>query len=1141
MEGMNSRSMTPAPGSTPHAGTGVGIKFDIKHTFGCNHVQKSFADPVQSFAMTVGDKDYSDRLVYKVGKHLTVFNPETNEQSFFDRPKAVTDVLHFSISPNSRFVSVCEVSRNEKLNEVSSHVSVYFLVKFNRLKTLSYTLPKPFVCSTFCAEGKMVAALSDEPERHIVIWQWEREKVYKTVSVGALSVSLLRSAPSANVMLTTTGNGVLKNWCVSSDSMLKPGNFMPPAKEASENFIDHAWLPSNMGLHKMVALADADGGHDHGTVKYRKQVIYIFEGSDNTHIPGSGPSSQASVPIIVELRQALTLKLDLGSRMEKIVFGTKTFCLVGTMGLVGTYERTDDKHEPYVESRRLVLGDKQFVGGTIYPSEEKMVVITRQGRLLNMPLDVTIEQIQMSSLNDALDGAGGDDDDSLGDDGSQSALAKRAKGAHGISDINAGGYHCTTIIAADMAYERPLMVTIAADCTARVWNYRTKKCELTHHFGNDEPLAVAFHTAGFQLLVSFKDRVRMYNVLMDKLKPCRETVVKQCKVLKFSHGSQYFAAASAINVYIYETKSFVQLKQCMGHMLSVQELSWAHGDQVLFSAGADGNVYGWPIAKPGRMDIIAASNRSSPSTIIGMEIDAPSTVFKPAAREGDDDGSSVGNAGGGGSTIGFGGRGGGDDSVDGNDSLARRNNLDRHNLVLSTQDGSLRIAGWSLDSVVVKVGGASRAATAANDQVEILPGELTHAITAMQLSECRSLLYVGTSMGTLRVYRWPPENLSTMGAGGRPGGGGGAGAPSGASIAGSVSGNSTASSNMQNLLAQTTQTPPTFFYEVVAHSGPVVTIKVSTVDNIVMSAAADGSIFIHDIKEDVQPGRPGGGDGGGGGGGGAEKDVLALDGMEVSLNDDVVLMSIEDIEDHIAEVLALQKDLHETKAKNDFHMRKVESDHTETLKKMVEMHDAAINREKEQFEKHRSQFEKRFSDLVASVEAKEADNQKIRSELENKYEHKLADQLERYDTLSEKMQLLKQECQALLEKHRNDFQKELNQVGVYYYINYSLGSLSSLCMNGINVGVLKIIFRDYYVFSCDFFICFTLVYCLFYIGVLFVSHPARCTKNIRSASKGTIVRKNSIMSSGELWRIKKPTRTLSRKSCISKKTNTKTS
>jgi len=43
-----------------------------------------------------------------------------------------------------------------------------------------------------------------------------------------------------------------------------------------------------------------------------------------------------------------------------------------------------------------------------------------------------------------------------------------------------------------------------------------------------------------------------------------------------------------------------------------------------------------------------------------------------------------------------------------------------------------------------------------------------------------------------------------------------------------------------------------------------------------------------------------------------------------------------------------------------------------------------------------------------------------------RYEHKLADQLDRYDRLSEEMELLKQKCDALLNAERMEFERQLN-------------------------------------------------------------------------------------------------------------------
>eukprot|EP01036_Dinobryon_divergens_P027907 gene27907-36764_t len=77
----------------------------------------------------------------------------------------------------------------------------------------------------------------------------------------------------------------------------------------------------------------------------------------------------------------------------------------------------------------------------------------------------------------------------------------------------------------------------------------------------------------------------------------------------------------------------------------------------------------------------------------------------------------------------------------------------------------------------------------------------------------------------------------------------------------------------------------------------------------------------------------------------------------------------------------------------DDHVNELEAEHSESTRKLKEMHDLTLGKEKD-----------------------------------NKYEHKLADQLEKYDRLSEKMQLLKQKCEGLLEAEKSNFTKQLNDV-----------------------------------------------------------------------------------------------------------------
>lgn len=87
-----------------------------------------------------------------------------------------------------------------------------------------------------------------------------------------------------------------------------------------------------------------------------------------------------------------------------------------------------------------------------------------------------------------------------------------------------------------------------------------------------------------------------------------------------------------------------------------------------------------------------------------------------------------------------------------------------------------------------------------------------------------------------------------------------------------------------------------------------------------------------------------------------------------------------------------------------------------------------MNIEKEKYENMQSKMETKLRELMATLEAKGLEHVRLTAELENRYEHKLADQLDRYDKLGEEMELLKQRCDGLLIAERQEFERQLNEI-----------------------------------------------------------------------------------------------------------------
>jgi hypothetical protein len=156
-------------------------KVSLRHTFGCT---PSSLDCLLSYNSMSGDKDINDRLIFRVGKQICIYDPETAKQQFLSgRLKTVTNVLHCSVSLSSRYISICESVRFEKNGPGHAQASVFSLTTFSRLKTVTHQCNGEFICSSFSGDGKYLVTLNDGNEYQLIIWQWEKERTYKSISL----------------------------------------------------------------------------------------------------------------------------------------------------------------------------------------------------------------------------------------------------------------------------------------------------------------------------------------------------------------------------------------------------------------------------------------------------------------------------------------------------------------------------------------------------------------------------------------------------------------------------------------------------------------------------------------------------------------------------------------------------------------------------------------------------------------------------------------------------------------------------------------------------------------------------------------------------------------------------------------------
>jgi WD40 repeat protein len=328
---------------------------------------------------------------------------------------------------------------------------------------------------------------------------------------------------------------------------MKSSTLVPISKDKGERIIDQIWLNPQGNFQKLAVSVEFEAAEPH-----KRFAVYLFEATEESIFKENDQVSPT-----YEHRQTIQLSSEPHRSLKicRTIRSGKGFILVGDRGYVSVFDKSDEKKSSYREMYSLRLGDEEnFIAAALVPSEEKLVVYSdRTSRLVSIPL---------------------------------SLISSKERGDQSVSsspsDLTLNGFHSDSVIAADLSLQRPILVTVSADCTARVWNYETKKCDLVHEFGTEDPRAVAVHASGLQVLISFKDGVRLYNILRNSFKLYRETVLRSCQCVRFSSGCQFWAAASGLSVFVFDSKTFSQLASFPGHLNPVKELQWAPGDQVSY-------------------------------------------------------------------------------------------------------------------------------------------------------------------------------------------------------------------------------------------------------------------------------------------------------------------------------------------------------------------------------------------------------------------------------------------------------------------------------------------------------------------------------------------------------------------------------
>jgi cilia- and flagella-associated protein 57 len=163
-----------------------------------------------------------------------------------------------------------------------------------------------------------------------------------------------------------------------------------------------------------------------------------------------------------------------------------------------------------------------------------------------------------------------------------------------VSYVSCSFHGQKAITGMDICYRKPLLMTCSRDQSLRIWNFQTMELEL-HKVFPEEMLCCALHPSGLHAAVGFGDKLRIFHILVDELRPAHELPIKNCREAKFSTGGHMLAAANGNSINVFDFYTGEKVADLRGHNGKVRSIFWLDSGSQILSCGQDGAVYIWEI------------------------------------------------------------------------------------------------------------------------------------------------------------------------------------------------------------------------------------------------------------------------------------------------------------------------------------------------------------------------------------------------------------------------------------------------------------------------------------------------------------------------------------------------------------------
>jgi len=161
----------------------------------------------------------SNEIVYMTAALGIVLNTETNTQKFFgggDKSKLQghdDDITALAVHPNKKYVATGQVGK-DPLICVWSASDCSLIAKFRLGKDT-----RAVKCIGFSKDGRYLAAVGDDNDHTVAVWEWEDGHKVAAVPSGAEAILDLRFSSNKEATFATVGKRGVSFWTISGNSL----------------------------------------------------------------------------------------------------------------------------------------------------------------------------------------------------------------------------------------------------------------------------------------------------------------------------------------------------------------------------------------------------------------------------------------------------------------------------------------------------------------------------------------------------------------------------------------------------------------------------------------------------------------------------------------------------------------------------------------------------------------------------------------------------------------------------------------------------------------------------------------------------------------------------------------------------------